>query len=188
MSTLGDGTDCLNRFFDEVEGVAIELRPTHPTLDALALKGIFFQERLRGWYDGVMPLPDHADGYPQLALANYHALCLFLCRNYAYYTCWEDRTVPYMSPPDAYHHISSILDICSQISNMSHIPGFILLFPLRVIGAHAAHEIHRSAVIDELTQVYRRGFIVAERIKVDLRQLWDFQARLGEWASAQSQG
>ncbi len=45
-------------------------------------------------------------------------------------------------------------------------------------GANAVEQSLRNKTLDRIDQIYRSGFLVSERIKVDLQELWNYQARL----------
>ncbi|OKO97871.1 hypothetical protein PENSUB_9797 [Penicillium subrubescens] len=56
--------------------------------------------------------------------------------------------------------------------------GLLLIFPLRVAGTRAESRVQKARVLGLLDSIFKRGFLVASRIKVDLHQLWDWKARL----------
>ena len=58
----------------------------------------------------------------------------------------------------------------------SAIPGVALLFPLRMAGANTLAMENRTKVVDILGRIHQSGFIVSERIKVDVQELWGFLA------------
>lgn len=67
------------------------------------------------------------------------------------------------------------MDLCDKILQSSNIPGAILLFPLRMAGAHSKFEWQRHNVRNLLNRIHNSGFVVAERIQIDLFEYWEFQ-------------
>lgn len=152
------------------------LRSTDPAIVTLARQGVQVQQRIRTWHDDIASHLNRTDPYAQLALANYHALELFHCRNYTFDSCWENKTIPSLTQSEIDAHVTSILHLCEQSLEASIVPGVTLLFPLRMAGANAFQAEQRTKVVDLLGQIYRSGFIVSNRIKVDVQDLWQFLA------------
>lgn len=71
--------------------------------------------------------------------------------------------------------VAAITFLCEKILQSSNIPGAILLFPLRMAGAHSKFEWQRDKVRNLLNQIHKSGFVVAERIQIDLFEFWEFQ-------------
>lgn len=112
----------------------------------------------------------------RLAFANYHALELFHCKNYTYHSCWAKKTVPSLTQSETDAHVASILCLSEHILEASVIPGVTLLFPLRMAGSNTVKAEQRTKVVDILAQIHRSGFIVSDRIKVDVQDLWKYLA------------
>jgi hypothetical protein len=128
---------------------------------------------ISNWYDGNLLQLGAMDPFVQLSFANYYALQLFHCRTFTYYTCWQPGTVPELGLPEIVAHVTAITNMCEKILQISNIPGAILLFPLRMAGAHA--EIwQRGKILNLLQQVHNDGFVVAEKIKADLCEFWKY--------------
>ncbi|POR31888.1 Uncharacterized protein TPAR_07908 [Tolypocladium paradoxum] len=163
------------RFFGTIESVPEPLRSIDPSIDALAHEGMELQQAIFSWHDEIIPYTDRADAYTQLALTYYHSLLLFLARNYTYYACWHHKTLPSLTRAEIDAHTTAIIDLSQNIVVASDIPGVTLMFPLRMGGAHAVEAQQRTNVLRILGQVYQKGFVVSDRITVDLRELWEFQ-------------
>lgn len=126
------------------------------------------------WNDGGLLQSVAEDPFIQISFAYYYALQLFHCRNFTYYSCWEPGAVPELSLHEINAYVAAITDICEKVIQASNIPGVILLFPLRMAGAHA--EIgQRNKILTFLQQIYNSGFIVAEKIKIDLCDFWAYK-------------
>lgn len=98
--------------------------------------------------------------------------------NYTYYTCWEDLDIPSMTSAQIEIHVNAVVALSSQILEHSNLPGVLILFPLRMAGANAAKPSQRDELVRLLDRISQKGFVVAERIKVDLRELWEYQQRV----------
>lgn len=163
------------RLFEQIEGIPEEGRLFSPTITALAREGTELNHKISNWCDSVSLQSDPADPFNQLALANHHAVRLFHCRNFTYYTCWHPGTIPQLNQMEIDTCVAAIIYLCDKILQSSNIPGAILLFPLRMAGAHSNSEWQRDNVRNLLNQIYNSGFVVAERIQIDLVEFWDFQ-------------
>ncbi|PTB61695.1 hypothetical protein BBK36DRAFT_1131177 [Trichoderma citrinoviride] len=162
--------------FEQVEPIPEDVRLCNLVVTALARRGHELNQILNAWYDGNAPASEFADPFTQLALANFYAVRLFHCNNFTYYTCWEAGTVPQLDKPEIDAYVAIITDLCDQILQTSNIPGAILLFPLRMAGAHARYEPQRYNVRHLLHQIHNNGFVVAQRIQTDVSELWQYQA------------
>ncbi|VUC25574.1 unnamed protein product [Clonostachys rosea] len=161
------------RFFEEIESIASDDRPLHPFISELAADGSRLYEKLELWYSETEPRRE--DPYTRLALIIYHALVLFLCGNYGYYSCWEGQRLPSLTLQEVESHSNAVLRLSGPILKNSNIPGPLLLFPLRVAGLYSTGEQQRQEVSCLLKCIQRSGFNVAERIQGDLQQFWDYQ-------------
>ncbi|KAL6809658.1 hypothetical protein J3E69DRAFT_360499 [Trichoderma sp. SZMC 28015] len=163
------------RLFEQIESIPEEERLFSPTVAALAHEGTELDRKICNWYDSISLQPDPADPFTQLALAKYHAVRLFHCRNFTYYTCWLPGTIPQLDQMEIDGCVVAIIYLCEKILHSSNIPGAILLFPLRMAGAHYKFEWQRNHVRNLLNQIHKSGFVVAERIQIDLVEFWEFQ-------------
>ncbi|KAG9254268.1 fungal-specific transcription factor domain-containing protein [Emericellopsis atlantica] len=167
------------RLFAEIEAIPEALRPFHPALGTLASEGISLLHELhlriqditisQAWQD------DPSNG---LAKSFLHAMLLFHCRNFTFYTCFDNLPIPFLSPEEVREHTSTALATCSRIAadeTFSGIPGIMLLFPLRMVGVHASDRRTRLEVLRILARIYQLGFVVADRIRVDLEECWASQ-------------
>lgn len=163
------------RLFEQIEGVPEEERPFSPTITALAYEGTELDCKISNWCNSVSLQPDSADPFAQIALAKYHAIRLFHCRNFTYYTCWHPGTIPQLDQMEIDGCVAAITYLCEKVLQSSNIPGAILLFPLRMAGAHSHFEWQRDEVRNLLNQIHKSGFVVAKRIQIDLLEFWEFQ-------------
>lgn len=161
--------------FEQIECIPEEERVCRPAIAALASEGTKLDHRISTWYDDISLQLDPVDPFTQLALANHYAVRLFHCKNFTYYTCWQAGTVPELDQPEIDTCVAAITCFCDQILQTSNIPGVVLLFPLRMAGAHSNVEWQRDKIRNLLHQVCSKGFVVAERIKTDLGEFWQYQ-------------
>jgi hypothetical protein len=161
-----------------VESIPNILRPNHPLICALAKEGCRFQQRLYNWHEKTAAHVDCFDPYGKLALACYHALHLFLYRNFTFYTCWEADRIPSLSPNEIEMHATAVLAHSDDILQYSTIPGILVLFPLRMAGVNASRLSQKNKIMRMLGRISQNGFIISERFKIDLEDLWEYQ-RLG---------
>ncbi|KAF5626191.1 monocarboxylate transporter 2 [Fusarium sp. NRRL 52700] len=162
-------------FFDQIELIPENQRHNHPDLDILAAKSCLFQYELQSWHSQHSASIKSCGPYEKLALANYHALQLFLCRNFTFYDCWDSRIIPILTSMEIGRHVASMLSCCSEILEHSHIAGVLVIFPLRMAGANSVDPRERMEVMRLLDLISQKGFVVSERIKVDLVELWEYQ-------------
>ncbi|KAL7935946.1 fungal-specific transcription factor domain-containing protein [Trichoderma chlorosporum] len=163
------------QLFEQIESIPQEQRLFSPAVVVLAHEGAVLDQRISNWSGDPSPESILTDPFTQLALANQHATRLFHCRNFTYYTCWQAGAIPQLDQLEVDACVATILDSCNQILQTSNIPGAILLFPLRMAGAHSKIERQRERVRNLLNQIYNTGFVVAERIQTDLVELWQYQ-------------
>ncbi|KAH7131746.1 hypothetical protein B0J13DRAFT_108152 [Dactylonectria estremocensis] len=163
------------RLFEQVEAIPVQLRPGHPVISALAAEGTSVQRRLSSWYNTAVIHMDHKDPHARLAIINCHALQLYLSQNFTYYSCWEKDAAPSLTEHQIDICITTILDLSSVLLDASNIPGLLLLFPLRMAGANAATVLQRNIVLQLLTRVFQKGFIVSQRISIDLLEYWKYR-------------
>lgn len=164
----------INRLFEIIEGIPTEKRSKSSAVKALAREGTALDHRITIWNNGSLLQSAVVDPFIRISFAYYYALQLFHCRNFTYYSCWEAGTIPQLSPFETNAYVAAIIDICEKTIEGSNIPGAILLFPLRMAGAHVEHG-QRSKILNFLQQIYNSGFVVAEKIKVDLCDFWTFK-------------
>ncbi|OAA43776.1 hypothetical protein NOR_04351 [Metarhizium rileyi] len=162
------------RFFDQIDQIPESERHTHPSIKRLGLEGIGVQHMLERWYSqhDTTINARHASNESQLALLYYHTLLLFLSRNYTYYPCWSAKATPSLDPSAIVRHTKSISALIDALLRSSYVPGVMLLFSLRVVGSLADETDLRSRLLTQLDTIYWKGYVVAERVKVDLNELW----------------
>ena len=165
----------MGSLFEQAESISKGLCPAHLAIGRLACEGCRFQEQLQSWFTNIAPQFDHLDPYYNLALANYHALQLFLCKNYTFYTCWEGERAPSLTADMIARHTADAIALSDTVLRCSNIPGILLLFPLRMAGTNAVNASQKDEILKLLTQIFRNGFMVSERIRVDLREVWEYQ-------------
>lgn len=162
-------------FFDRIESVPEDQRHDHPDLDMLATQSCLYQYEIQSWYSRCNALIKLSGPYAKLALANYHALQLFLCRNFTFYDCWDTRVVTVLTSKEIDTHVASVISCCSEVLEYSHIAGVLAIFPLRMAGANSADSRERKEIIRLLDLISQKGFVVSGRIKADLVELWEYQ-------------
>ncbi|KAH8804371.1 fungal-specific transcription factor domain-containing protein [Xylogone sp. PMI_703] len=165
------------RFFERIEAIPVTQRLGHLAIDALGVEGVQIQSTIYRWHSDAMSYSRASNGinaHFQLSLSYYHALLLFLSGDFAYYPYWEYKLAPDLQEVETERHVNAILELAELIM-MSDVPGVTLLFPLRVAGAYCNNLQQRSWVFRLLDRVYQGGFVVSNRIKVDLQDLWDYK-------------
>ncbi|KAH7178224.1 hypothetical protein DER46DRAFT_621907 [Fusarium sp. MPI-SDFR-AT-0072] len=162
-------------FFDQIESIPEDQRHNHPDLDILVAKSCSFQYELQSWYFQRSASIKSSGPYGKLALANYHALQLFLCRNFTFYGCWDTRVIPVLTSKEIESHVASVISYCSEILEHSRIAGVLVIFPLRMAGANSIDSRERKEIVRLLDLISQKGFVVSGRIKVDLVELWEYQ-------------
>jgi hypothetical protein len=64
-----------------------------------------------------------------------------------------------------------------EMLTSSFVPGVMLLFPLRVVGSLLDEARARQRLERQLDSIYWKGYVVADRIKIDLKDLWTFRGK-----------
>ncbi|RGP81833.1 hypothetical protein FLONG3_30 [Fusarium longipes] len=165
-------------FFDQIEDIPKQLRRSHPGIRSLAQEGCMYQRRLQDWHEQMLEHGNWLDGDCKLALIIYHALQLFVCMNYTFYTCWDEDSIPTLTTDEIESHVSTVTSQATELLESSSIPGILLLFPLRMAGANANSPFHKDRIIRLLERISETGFVVSKRIAVDLDEIWAYKALL----------
>lgn len=150
-------------------------RHTHPVVASLGVEGIYVQNLLHKWHSqhSSALYTQHKTPQNTLSLIYYHTLLLFLSRNYTYYPYWTDKATPLLDSATIAYHTEQTMCLMEELQ-LSNVPGVMLLFPLRVVGSLLDDAATRSRLMKQLDAIYWKGFIVADRIKIDLEDLWAF--------------
>ncbi|KAJ4026252.1 hypothetical protein NW752_001191 [Fusarium irregulare] len=162
--------------FDRVESMTESQRSCHPEIDDLAQEGRVYQQRLLDWHNRALVQKQPGDGYCKLELAIFHALQLFICMNYTFYTCWDGLGIPSLAEGEIETHVSAVICYAGEILDHSGIPGLLLLFPLRMAGANTNEPLQKDSVLRLLSRISQTGFIVSKQITVDLEDVWTYKA------------
>lgn len=149
----------------------------HSVIHALAHEGIEITKEIRQWHQNYSESVVCETAYTQLACMDFHALTLFLCQLYGYYSCWGGVTIPSLTRDCVEAHVNAIIDLAEVTKIVPHFPGVLLLFALRIAGVHATDITLMQKVIEHLDSIYSEGFVVSEKIKSDLKELWDYRRR-----------
>jgi hypothetical protein len=120
------------------------------------------------------------DPYARLAVIIHGALLLYHCRNFTFYSCWEMHKIPQLYQREIDTQVALILSQSQIILSNTHIPGVLLLFPLRMAGTHVKCSTLQGEILDILYQIRRKGFVISDRIEADLQDLWHH-----EWTTTQ---
>ncbi|KAJ6784403.1 hypothetical protein PWT90_09464 [Aphanocladium album] len=155
-------------FFEAIQNIPEPQRLDNPAIEAIAGQGLHFQHTIRNWYQDNTRHWNRSDPYVPLALASYHAPELFHSRNYTFYSCWKDKALPCLSRDEIDTHIDTKLCLAEQILKSAIVPNVLLLFPLRMAGANSIKAEQQSRIIGILEQIYSSGFVVSERIKLNI--------------------
>lgn len=171
------------RLFDTVASVPQKLRSSDPGLDALALEGLEIKERLLNWQEGSYLKRFPVDPFTKLAVIVHRALLLYHCRNFTFYSCWMTRTIPQLNQSEVDKHVATILGLSQSLLSDTFIPGVLLLFPLRMAGAHVFESRAQEEILGTIRKIGQKGFIVADRIEVDLQEFWHYKLGKGTQAN-----
>ncbi|KGO75674.1 Protein of unknown function DUF3468 [Penicillium italicum] len=163
------------RLFDNIESVPQEMRSFDPGLDALALEGLEIKQRLLNWQEESHLENPPVDSFTQLAVIVYHALLLYHCMNFTYYSCWMTRTIPRLTQSEVDKHVATILDLSQSLLSDTNIPAVLLLFPLRMAGVHVSEKHAQEKVLGTIRKIRQNGFVVSDRIEVDLQEFWHYE-------------
>ncbi|RDL31807.1 uncharacterized protein BP5553_09209 [Venustampulla echinocandica] len=149
-------------------------RYTDPAVSALGLEGLTIQNAIYAWHAQALSLLSTSDSSPLLlALAYYNALLIFLSGNFDYFPYWTGLSAPILSRPEIMGHVASILQLTDVALRTSRLAGALMFFPLRVAGSRAGGGEQRGKILEMLSRVAQKGFVVAGRIRDDLREVWD---------------
>lgn len=159
-----------------MESIPCAFRTGNPDVAALAFEGVQVHQRIRDWHVDASARLDLTDPYAQLTIATFHALELFHCRNFTFYSSWESILVPCLTPHELDAHVASTLHLSQKILDASVVPGVTLLFPLRMAGVNTTCAEQRARIMVILGQIRKTGFIVSERIEADVQETWNFMA------------
>ncbi|CEO59572.1 hypothetical protein PMG11_04245 [Penicillium brasilianum] len=164
-----------NRFYDHLPRVT-RFDISDPILNQLGLEAEEIQNDIFDLYGKIThaSLKNSPNIHFRQTLPYYHAMLIFLFNTFDYYRCWHLAHSPYLSPNEISRHVDQILRQAGIILDSGG-SGLLLIFPLRVAGTRAGTDVQRSTVLTLLDCIFKRGFIVASRIKDDLDQLWDWQ-------------
>ncbi|CAG7558111.1 unnamed protein product [Fusarium equiseti] len=163
-------------FFDRIESIPESRRVYNPDINHLAREGRAYQHRLQDWHSQHLGDTEHGDIYCKLELAISHALQLLICMNYTFYTCWDEETIPRLTTREIQSRVSAIVCCADQIVDSSNIPGLLMLFPLRMAGANTNERSQKDRILRLLERISQTGFVVSNRITVDLEEVWAYKA------------
>lgn len=128
------------------------------------------------WSSQNASLTDISEAPHGLAMANFHGLLLFHCKNFTYHSFWREKPIPFLHECEIEKHVDAILEQCDRVLLSSGIPGVLLLFPLRMAGANVFETSKKRKILTLLDRIYQTGFVVADIIRIDLENLWRYQA------------
>ncbi|KAJ5656003.1 hypothetical protein N7507_007953 [Penicillium longicatenatum] len=165
--------------FSQTESLTGCLVDVDLTLDALAAQGIEIQKEIMQWESKNEPLTDITEAPCGLAMANFHGLLLFHCKNFTYHSFWRESLIPSLQEYEIEKHVDAILERSDRLLRSSGIPGVLLLFPLRMAGANVSEDSKKRKILKLLDRIYRMGFVVADIIRIDLEDIWRYQALQG---------
>ena len=181
MSYLVYFTDLMNRAGAIIEKIPEAERFTDPSVALIAAEGLDVQETIYNWHTKALLqlVQDGPNHYSNLALLYYHALLIFVSGNYDYFPYWDNIAAPVLSHAEISEHLTTIVYLSSEVLCHSKIAGVMLLFPLTVAGARAWRVDQRSEILNLLNQIFCKGFMVANRIRDNLLERWDYTDRKG---------
>ncbi|KAJ5593214.1 hypothetical protein N7537_010118, partial [Penicillium hordei] len=157
-----------------IENIPEAERFRHPSVALIAAEGLDVQETIYTWHMKTLLqlVQDGPNQYSNLALLYYHALLIFLSGNYDYFPYWNKIPAPVLSPIEISEHLTTMLYLSGEVLHHSKIPGVMLLFPVTVAGARARRVDQKSEILNVLSEIFCRGFVVANRIRDNLLERW----------------
>lgn len=162
-------------FFRWIESVPTSQRYNNANISSLGWQGLELQTDLEDWFR-IQKETGATSDHDRLAEVYYHTLTLFVARNYTYYDFWQDMPRPKLTSDQQSQHISSIVTLLQGLCKDLTISGVLFLFPLRVAGSLATDAATKAEIFQLLDTVHRQGFVVAQRVRVDLEELYTAQA------------
>lgn len=144
-------------------------------LDAYAHEGVCIKKKLLNWKQRNLEVSKDPERI--LASTVHSALILYHCRNFSFYSCWTTREIPQLDQEEIDENTSAILTQSQSLLDTC-IPSVLLLFPLRMAGAHVFLACLQVKVLNILGQIRKKGFIVSDRIETDLREFWHYISTL----------
>lgn len=174
MSDLFYFTDSTDRAGAIIEVIPEAERFTDPSVALIAAEGLDVQDTIYDWHTKALLqlVQDGPNPYSNLALLYYHALLIFVSGNYDYFPYWDNIAAPVLSHAEISEHLTTMVYLSDEVLCLSKIPGVMLLFPLTVAGARAQRADQRSEILHLLNQIFRKGFVVANKIRDNLLQRW----------------
>lgn len=166
----------MSSFFDRIESIPESKRPCHPEIDDLAREGRVYQQRLLDWHKRALVQKQYGEAHFKFELAIFHALQLFVCMNYTFYTCWDELSIPRFTKGETKTHVSAVVCYAGEMLDHSGIPGLLLLFPLRMAGANTNDPLQKKRILRLLSRISQAGLIVSKQITVDLENVWAYKA------------
>ncbi|CAG8129174.1 unnamed protein product [Penicillium salamii] len=162
------------RLFETIESISKEMRSFDPRLDTLALEGLYIKETILNWQEECHS-ETSVDSFTKLAAIVHHALLLYHCNNFTYYSCWMTRMIPQLNHSEVDQHVAEILGLSQGLLNDTCIPAVLLLFPLRMAGVHVIESHDQGTVLEILRKTRQKGFVVSDRIEADLQEFWHYK-------------
>ncbi|KAJ5813990.1 uncharacterized protein N7503_000740 [Penicillium pulvis] len=162
--------------FDQTESLAWHPTCVDSTLDALAVQGTEIKKEIMKWQSQNASLTGVSEAPYGLAMANFHGLLLFHCRNFTFHSFWGGKPIPSLHEHEIETHVEAILEQSDRVLRSSGIPGVLLLFPLRMAGANVYENSKKRRILKLLDRIYQTGFVVADVIRTDLEDIWRYQA------------
>lgn len=163
-----------SRLFETIESISKEMRSFDPRLDTLALEGLYIKETILNWQEECHS-ETSVDSFTKLAAIVHHALLLYHCNNFTYYSCWMTRMIPQLNHSEVDQHVAEILGLSQGLLNDTCIPAVLLLFPLRMAGVHVIESHDQGTVLEILRKTRQKGFVVSDRIEADLQEFWHYK-------------
>ena len=147
-------------------------------LQCMATEGICLQKALQGWEATTLSWwsvnSTAKDDQMTLAFIFYNAFAIYLSGIFDYFPYWNERHIstPTISWSEIGERLRNILSMAAQALEQTSLAGILFMFPLRVAGARARTSEQTRAIARMLSDISKRGFVVADTFVVDLKELW----------------
>lgn len=146
------------------------------TLAAFADEGFALRASYESWYtifDNFRASSSSSnDPWSLLAQIYYHAISIFLSGLFDYRREFDSIPTPILSASEITTHVGAILSLTTLALNTTNIAGALYMFPLRVAGARAVNNAQRKLILDMLSEISDRSFVVAQAFTADLTAVW----------------
>lgn len=149
----------------------------HSSLVELAAEGLLIRSALDNWYINFKKWSTEFDIHGQnsqsiLATLYYHGISIYLSGIFDYHAQFNSIVTPAISQPVIQGHVDMILAKTAAAMKTTNLSPLLFFFPLRVAGARVTTIQEAGIILEQLQEITKRSFPVAETFTEDLNALW----------------